>query len=64
MMREQRGLVLRCVEQPRPRALRSTCQLTSVRVRPRVAREAAQDPDLWVVEIESRDGSTLLDGME
>ena len=26
-----------------------------------VARDAARGPDLWVVEIESRDGRTLLD---
>ncbi len=26
-----------------------------------IARNAASDPDLWVIEIESRDGRTLLD---
>ncbi len=26
-----------------------------------IARQRRNDPDLWVVEIESRDGSTLLD---
>ena len=26
-----------------------------------VARERANDPDLWVIEVESRDGRTLLD---
>lgn len=27
----------------------------------RISRDAARDPDLWVIEIESRDGATLLD---
>ncbi|WP_347266938.1 DUF1491 family protein [Paracoccus sp. (in: a-proteobacteria)] len=26
-----------------------------------IARDCARDPDLWVIEIESRDGRTLLD---
>ena len=26
-----------------------------------IARNSARDPDLWVIEIESRDGRTLLD---
>ncbi|SMG49328.1 hypothetical protein SAMN02746000_03056 [Paracoccus sp. J56] len=26
-----------------------------------ISRNAARDPDLWVIEIESRDGHTLLD---
>lgn len=26
-----------------------------------IARQRARDPDLWVLEIESRDGTTLLD---
>ena len=26
-----------------------------------IARNIARDPDLWVIEIESRDGRTLLD---
>ena len=26
-----------------------------------IARQSARDPDLWVIEIESRDGRTLLD---
>ena len=26
-----------------------------------IAREAKADPDLWVIEIETRDGQTLLD---
>jgi hypothetical protein len=30
----------------------------------RVARERARDRDLWVIEIESRSGATLLDGFE
>ena len=30
----------------------------------RIARERAQDRDLWVIEIESRSGETLLDAME
>ncbi|MBV0891492.1 DUF1491 family protein [Paracoccus sp. Z118] len=29
----------------------------------RIARDRAQDRDLWVIEIESRDGATLLDEM-
>lgn len=29
----------------------------------RLTRESAADPDLWVIEIESRDGRTLLDEM-
>lgn len=27
----------------------------------RIARDVARDPDLWVIEIESRDGRTMLD---
>lgn len=30
----------------------------------RIARETAQDRDLWVIEIETRSGETLLDEME
>lgn len=36
---------------------------TEVEIDARITRERASDPDLWVIEIESRNGATLLDEM-
>ncbi len=45
------------------RAWRAVLTGDEAQIDQRIARERGRDPDLWVIEIESRDGATLLDQM-